>query len=165
MNKEYPFDDFIFYFDAVASAQVMRSLLSEEAALTEEEMSALKVPYEDFLKAAETGALPVDFTDPHMVREMLEPKALDISTVSSFAGTCETMEEMLPLITTKPIESSFDDDTIIYLPLDNGLSLFKTAYPSPSAILAELRSKLGKYLPDDFDYAARVCRIFGTYFS
>ena len=59
---------------------------------------------------------------------------------------------------------SFRDECIAYVPLKYP-TLFKKAYNNMEEIIDELKSKLGKYLSEDFDYRSRICHICGTYFG
>lgn len=58
---------------------------------------------------------------------------------------------------------SYDFDTIAYIPLKNYPTLFKQEYNNMDEIVAEMKSKIGEYLPEDFDYRSRICHISGTY--
>lgn len=163
MMLEYPFDHIVFFIDDSTCALMMRRLLSDDAVLLEEEQVILKLSYDEFLSAMKTGNLPASFTDLDMLQELMETEGLDLGHVSNFTGTVETSTELLPFISTKGIEQSYDDDVILYLPLDKGRSLFQAAYPSAGELLTEIRQKLQNYLPDDFDYAAHICKVTGTY--
>ena len=59
---------------------------------------------------------------------------------------------------------SFSDENIAYVPLTFP-TLFKKAYENMEEIIDELKSKLGKYLPEDFDYRSRIRHICGTYYG
>ena len=59
----------------------------------------------------------------------------------------------------------YNDDTIYYVPTKNSGTLFKAAYTSMDELESEFKSKLNKYLPDDFDYRKHICHIVGTYFG
>lgn len=163
MMLDYPFDEIVFFIDDETCAHLMRHLLSDNSVLIEEEQVILKLPYDEFLSAIKSGKLPDSFTDLDTLQDMLESEGIDVRRTSSFTGTVETHTELLPLITGECIEANMDDDMILHLPLEQQISLFRAAYPSPQALLAEVREKLQKYLPDDYDYAARICRVAGTY--
>lgn len=60
-------------------------------------------------------------------------------------------------------EQEIDDDTVYYIPLDNEPKLFAAAYKDTEEIVNELKQKIGKYLPEDFDYAGSIRMITGTY--
>lgn len=54
---------------------------------------------------------------------------------------------------------------IAYVSLSRYPTLFKKAYNNMEEIVDECKSKLGKYLPEDFDYRSRICHICGTYYG
>lgn len=56
-------------------------------------------------------------------------------------------------------------DSIVYVPTSKYPTLFKSAYNNMSEIVEEFKSKLGEYLPEDFDYRSRIRHISGTYFG
>ena len=58
---------------------------------------------------------------------------------------------------------SYDFEALCYLPLSVYPSLFRGAYGNMGDIIEELKDKIGKYLPDDFDYRSRIRHIVGTY--
>ena len=56
-------------------------------------------------------------------------------------------------------------DTICYIPTSKYPTLFKKAYNNMEEIIDELKTKLGKYLTEDFDYRSRIRHISGTYYG
>lgn len=60
---------------------------------------------------------------------------------------------------------SYSGDSIAYVPLAKYPTLFKRAYNNMEEIIDEFKSKLGEYLPEDFDYRSRICHICGTYYG
>lgn len=56
-------------------------------------------------------------------------------------------------------------DAICYVPLSKYPTLFMKAYNNMDEIIDELKTKLGKYLTEDFDYRSRICHICGTYYG
>lgn len=60
---------------------------------------------------------------------------------------------------------SYDYELIAYIPLKNYPTLFKQAYKNMDEIVEEMKSKIGEYLPEDFDYRSRICHISGTYYA
>ena len=60
---------------------------------------------------------------------------------------------------------SYDYEPIAYMPLKNYPTLFKQAYNNMDEIVKEMKSKIGEYLPEDFDYRSRICHISGTYYG
>jgi hypothetical protein len=59
----------------------------------------------------------------------------------------------------------YNADAICYVPLTKYPTLFKKSYNNMNEIVDEFKSKLGKYLSEDFDYRSRVCHICGTYYG
>lgn len=59
----------------------------------------------------------------------------------------------------------YNNDAICYIPLAKYPTLFKKAYNNIDEIVDEIKSKLGEYLTEDFDYRSRICHICGTYYG
>jgi hypothetical protein len=59
----------------------------------------------------------------------------------------------------------YSGDRIFYMPAGLCPTLFKAAYKSVDELINEFKSKLGEYLPDDFDYRAHIRHIVGTYYG
>ena len=55
-------------------------------------------------------------------------------------------------------------DTIYYVGLQRP-TLFHTPYKNMDDVISDLKEQIGRYLPDDFDYRSRICKIVGTYFG
>lgn len=90
-----------------------------------------------------------------------------------YAGICEYISdfsgESVPLYDSgigmwNDTENYFGDP-ICFFPLSNKPSLFKQAYNGMDDVIAEIKDKIGKYLPEDFDYRSRIRRITGAYFG
>jgi hypothetical protein len=60
---------------------------------------------------------------------------------------------------------AYNNDVICYVPLAKYPTLFKRAYNNMDEIIDEIKSKLGEYLTEDFDYRSRICHICGTYYG
>ena len=60
---------------------------------------------------------------------------------------------------------SYNGDRIYYVNVSKYPSLFKAAYENMDELIAEFKSKVGDYLPEDFDYRAHIRHIVGTYFG
>lgn len=60
---------------------------------------------------------------------------------------------------------SYNDEAIYYVPLSKYPTLFKRAYNNMEEIIDEFKSKLGEYLPEDFDYRSKIRHICGTYYG
>ena len=59
----------------------------------------------------------------------------------------------------------FNGDNIAYVPLCKYPTLFSKAYNNMEEIIKEFKTKLGKYLPENFDYRSRIRHICGTYYG
>lgn len=59
----------------------------------------------------------------------------------------------------------YECDTICYIPLSKYPTLFKRAYNNMEEIIEEVKSKVGEYLTEDFDYRNNIRHICGTYFG
>ena len=57
----------------------------------------------------------------------------------------------------------YNGNYIVYIPLSRYPTLFKNPYNNMDEIVDEMKSKVGKYLPDDFDYRNNIRHICGTY--
>ena len=60
---------------------------------------------------------------------------------------------------------SYSSDQIFYIHVSSYPTLFKPAYENMDAMIAEFKGKVGKYLPEDFDYRSNIRHIVGTYFG
>lgn len=83
--------------------------------------------------------------------------------ISGFTGEAQTINDD-GYVGWGSESVSFSDESIAYVPLKYP-TLFKKAYDNMEEIIDELKSQLGKYLPEDFDYRSRICHICGTYFG
>ena len=59
----------------------------------------------------------------------------------------------------------YRNDTLFYMPLSEHPRLFVRTYKNMNEIVAELRLRLGRYLPDNFDYRGNFKHVVGTYFG
>lgn len=59
----------------------------------------------------------------------------------------------------------YDEDRIYYIPCSSYPTLFKAAYENMNVLIDEFKSKVGEYLPEDFDYRSNIRHIVGTYFG
>lgn len=62
-------------------------------------------------------------------------------------------------------DESYSNDDIAYVSLSKYPTLFKRVYNNMEEIIDELKTKLGEYLPKDFDYRSRIRHICGTYYG
>lgn len=56
-------------------------------------------------------------------------------------------------------------DTLWYVPVKKVPRLIGTVYQSMDEVVTEFRDRLGKFLPDDYDYRKNLCVVCGTYFG
>ena len=84
--------------------------------------------------------------------------------ISEFTGEAQAMNNN-GYFNWSPDCDSYTGDSIAYVPLDKYPSLFESAYNNMEEIIDELKSKLGEYLPKDFDYRSRIRHISGTYYG
>ena len=59
----------------------------------------------------------------------------------------------------------WDYDVVFYVYLDHQPSLFKAAYANIDEAAAEIRSKIGNYLPADYDFSAHIVELIGTIYD
>lgn len=59
----------------------------------------------------------------------------------------------------------YNGDRIYYIQVSSYPTIFKAAYENMDALIEEFKSKVGEYLPDDFDYRSNIRHIVGTYFG
>lgn len=60
---------------------------------------------------------------------------------------------------------SFDGNRIYYVNISKYPTLFKAAYKNMDELIEEFKSKVGDYLPEDFNYRANIRHIVGTYWG
>ena len=59
----------------------------------------------------------------------------------------------------------YSADVFYYVPLGLHPSFFKAQYKDMNEIVEELKSEVGKYMPEGYDYRANIRHIVGTYFG
>ena len=57
------------------------------------------------------------------------------------------------------------DDAVYYVPINCAVSLFKAAYENMEEMINDFKDRVGKYMPDDFNYRDNICQIVGTYWG
>lgn len=62
-------------------------------------------------------------------------------------------------------DEMYNNDVIVYVQLSRYPTLFKSAYNNMEEIIDEVKSKIGKYLPEDFNYRDKIRHICGTYYG
>ena len=59
----------------------------------------------------------------------------------------------------------YSADVFYYVPLGKYPSLFEANYKDINEIVNEFKSKVGKYMPEGYDYRANIRHIIGTTFG
>lgn len=59
----------------------------------------------------------------------------------------------------------YGGDYIYYIPVRTYPTLFRAAYNDMEELIEEFKERIGKYLPNDFDYRSRIRHIVGTYYG
>lgn len=60
---------------------------------------------------------------------------------------------------------SYSEDPVCYVAVRSFPTLFKAPYSNMEELIEEFKSKVGDYLPEDFDYRANIRHIVGTYWG
>jgi hypothetical protein len=60
---------------------------------------------------------------------------------------------------------TYDSDRIYYVSVWCYSTLFKAAYENMNELVSEFKTRLGEYLPDDFDYRGNIRHIVGSYYG
>lgn len=84
--------------------------------------------------------------------------------ISEFTGEAQEIDDNGTFYWGGDYEG-YSGEALCYVPLTKYPTLFKRAYNSMDEIVDEFKSKLGKYLPEDFDYRSKICHICGTYYG
>lgn len=100
--------------------------------------------------------------DPWSFNQEIYDKGI-VEYINSFTG--ESIEINDDGTNNWGICEYYNDDVIWYTPTKNISTLFKAAYNNMGEMIAELRKRLGEYLPDDFNYRKYIRNISGTYFG
>lgn len=119
---------------------------------------------DSFNALAQEGELPEDFCDLSVALDILELLNAEVCHCSEFEGTAETS---FPDKTSAPLNVSYNDDLLIYIPCNSAPSLIHSPYQSEDDILEEFKQvffSLGVEFPPDFDWWSHICNIDGTYF-
>lgn len=119
-----------------------------------------------FYQMAENNAFSLetndfDCFDPTEAFEVLNDVIDDINHMSEFVGSATTL---VPERAKRPLDISYSNDCIAYIPASRMPELFSAAYESLDELIDEFKEKIGAYLPDNFDWAGHICTIDGTYF-
>lgn len=60
---------------------------------------------------------------------------------------------------------SYSEDSVCYVAASLFPTLFKAPYANMEELIEEFRTKIGEYLPVDFNYRENIRHIVGTYFG
>lgn len=104
----------------------------------------------------------VEDADTHWVYELYDKGICEY--VSEFTGEAQKITDDGTFAWGGNYEYYYND-ILAYVPLSKYPTLFKKAYSNMDDIISELKSKIGGYLPEDFDYRSKLCHISGTYFG
>lgn len=88
----------------------------------------------------------------------------DIEYISEFTGEAMYIEDSGAAEWGSHTEH-FNGDYIHYIPINRMVSLFKAPYRDIEDMIADFKNRVGKYMPEDFDYRANLRHIFGTYWG
>ncbi len=128
--------------------------------------------------AVDDYGLVLDKESMKMILARLDIEPLDedadIGYILYDEGVCEYISEFTGEAQIINDDGYFDwgnerevygDDSIAYVPLAKYPTLFKRVYNNMEEIIDEFKSKIGEYVPEDFDYRSRICHICGTYYG
>lgn len=88
----------------------------------------------------------------------------DIEWISEFTGEARYIEDSGSDEWGSQTEY-FDGDYIYYVPINRMVSLFKAPYRDMNDMISDFKERIGKYMPEDFDYRANLRHIIGTYWG
>lgn len=111
-----------------------------------------------------------DYSDEEYFKDMYGfhdevQDVLGLTYISGFDGEARAVEDDGTGSYFPSEADYFDNDTVYYLPLCKYPGLFVKAYKNMDEIIDELKSRVGEYLPDDFDYRSNIRHFMGTYFG
>ena len=84
--------------------------------------------------------------------------------IGEFTGEAQFIEDD-GLFSWFSDSKNYNSDEIYYVHVRQYPTLFRPAYNNMEEIVEEFKSKLGEYLPEDFDYRSRIRHIVGTYYG
>lgn len=88
---------------------------------------------------------------------------LGIESISEFSGEAFTINDNGESDWSNA--DIYSGDAIYYVGTSAYPNLFKQAYKDINELIDEFKKKIGKHLPEDFDYRGSVRHIVGTYFG
>jgi len=84
--------------------------------------------------------------------------------ISDFTGEANTLRDDGLISWDLDKVTYYQGDPVCFVGL-RFPTLFKQAYKNMDEIIDELKYKVGKYLPEDFDYRNKICSICGVYYG
>ena len=88
----------------------------------------------------------------------------EIEYISDFTGEAKYIEDSGSDEWGSDTEY-FNGDYIYYIPINRMASLFQAPYRDMEDMIADFKSRVGKYMPKDFDYRNNLRHIIGTYWG
>lgn len=104
-------------------------------------------------KALKDKALPLSCYDNITAVEICQNRFPETIYCTSFDGTVTTVREFDA--NEDVIDLNMDDEFLIYIQFPGD---------TPADVAAAAKAAMGDIVPDDFDFEARICDIYGTYF-
>lgn len=161
MNN-YPVNIVAFWIDSEVAAYI--NLADDRKSNTIPSKIQKLIEKQNFFDLAKKGKLPEEYNNlPDL--DIIFDSCFGGAYCSSFEGNVTTL---LPDRTQDPIDESFDDDYIVYIPALHQLEdLFSRAYESPEELLDEFKELFNKNhieVPKDFDWWKHIVKIYGTTF-
>lgn len=156
----YPLNDVGLVIDDEAAAYINLSNSRNLKQKLPEEIQKI-IDNGEFEKLARTGQLPCDYHNLSDVHDIIESFSC---YCSEFNGS---VSSFLPDKTNEPMDQSYDDDMLLYVPLSKAPDYFKATYASHEEMLQEIQNCFAEHsieFPDDFDWWRRIVEINGTYF-
>lgn len=136
--REYPVDDYGLVFNG-NHLNMLAAKLCED--YTDEDFDKNRYDYYDIVK-----------------------DKLSLQSIPEFTGEALSVEND-GITVWDDTQDIYIGDTIYYLNLSKYPTLFKVAYKNMNEIIDELKTKIGKYLPNDFPYRNFIRHIVGTYYG
>lgn len=100
--------------------------------------------------------------DPWGFHETLYDEGI-VEYISSFTGEALAINDIGETLWND--SEYYGDDVIYFVPTSKISTLFRAAYRDVDALIDEFKSKVGEYLPKDFDYRNHIRHISGVYFG
>jgi hypothetical protein len=96
--------------------------------------------------------------------ERVEEIIGEVDYIGQFTGEATRLEDDGTISWGAPT-TAYYDDCIYYIPMNRAVSLFKPAYNGIDEMINDFKSRVGEYMPDDFNYRDNICQIVGTYWG